>query len=516
MHIFLYGPSGSGKTITGEILAQDLALPYIDLDSEIEKISGVSISTLINDHGENYFRDLETDQLIKAIQLKESVITLGGGALLRKTNRELAEKTGEVVFLDADHDVLVSRLTNDEDKRPLLSGDLSKSLRALLAKRKRHYASFYNRVDATQAPEYVVSEIERTLGSFHLRAMGKGYDIRVQFDALHNIGTLIRQKGLEGPILLVSDENVASIYSTRVVCSLKQCGYSVQEHVFSAGEKYKTIDTVTSIWNACVAGGLERGSTILALGGGVVSDMVGFTAATYMRGCNWAALPTTVLAMVDACMGGKTGCDLPHGKNLIGAFYPPRLILADPVALSTLPDRDFLAGLAEVVKHSIISDPILFQLFSDDLNSIKKNIEPILCRGMAVKVNIVEEDPYEQSVRAVLNYGHTIGHALEVLSGYSLLHGEAVAIGMVAEAKMAEKISIAKQGLAEEIENVLKGLNLPTRIPKDINATALMQVMQKDKKKSSGELHFALPEKIGKVVFGIEIENLDSTLEEIR
>ena len=212
----------------------------------------------------------------------------------------------------------------------------------------------------------------------------------------------------------------------------------------------------------------------------------------------------------------EAGCDLPRGKNLIGVFYPPRFILADPETLSTLPERDFLAGLAEVVKHGIISDPILFQLLSDNLSSIKKKIKPIICRGMAVKVKIVEEDPHEQGVRAVLNYGHTIGHALEVLSGYSLLHGEAVAIGMVVEAKMAEKLSIAKQGLAEEIENVLKGLGLPTRIPKNVNGTALMQVMQSDKKKSSGVLHFALPEKIGKVVYGIEIENLDSLLEEIR
>ncbi len=192
--------------------------------------------------------------------------------------------------------------------------------------------------------------------------------------------------------------------------------------------------------------------------------MAGFAAATYMRGIHWVGVPTTLLSMVDASLGGKTGFDLPQGKNLIGSFYPPKLVLADPQVLKTLPEAELISGLAEVVKHGIISDPELFDLCSRGLDWVKANLEEIVKRAMAVKIKIIEEDPYEKGFRAALNLGHTVGHAVELVSKFELRHGEAVSIGMVAEAKYAERKGLAKTGLAHVIADVLSDLGLPTSI----------------------------------------------------
>ena len=210
-----------------------------------------------------------------------------------------------------------------------------------------------------------------------------------------------------------------------------------------------------------MAAGLDRKSTFLALGGGVVSDLTGFAAATFMRGCNWAVLPTTLLSMADASIGGKTGFDLPEGKNLAGAFYPPCFVLADPRVLSTLPQRELRGGLAEVLKHGVIADPTLFELCAQGEVAVMQALPLVVKRAVSVKVNVIEQDPYEHSIRAALNFGHTVGHAVELASAYSLQHGEAVAIGMAVETRLAEKLGIAPQGLAEQISTVLRDLGCP-------------------------------------------------------
>ena len=197
------------------------------------------------------------------------------------------------------------------------------------------------------------------------------------------------------------------------------------------------------LWKSFLENGLDRKSTVIALGGGVVGDMAGFAASTYMRGINWIAVPTTLLSMVDASLGGKTGFDLPEGKNLIGAFYPPKLVLADPSLLLTLPERELRSGMAEVVKHGIISDPELFALCARGLDWVKNNLEEVVKRAMAVKIKVIEEDPYEKGFRAALNLGHTVGHAVELVSKFNLRHGEAIAIGMVAEAKYSARVGLA-------------------------------------------------------------------------
>jgi len=515
-HIYLYGPSGSGKSTVGAMLANDLDMQFVDLDARITEAADKDIPTIMDVQGEPHFRDLETEELRRLADEEPSVVSLGGGALVRKENRQFAEETGDIVFLDADIDVLIDRLKTDEEKRPLLDGNLGQSLGGLLEKRKEHYLSFEQRINANGELPETVKEIKLSLGRFRLKAMGGGYDLRIQEGIRHELGDHLRVLGLRRPVLLVSDENVMPLYGDAAVHSLEAAGYQTEKLSLPAGESHKTIQTVSSIWEAALAAGLERTSTIIALGGGVVSDLAGFAAATYMRGCNWVAVPTTVLAMVDASLGGKTGCDLPQGKNLAGAFYPPKAVLTDPHVLSTLPEREMLAGLAEVVKHGIISDPELFAMVSEGMDSIQNDLKNILCRGIAVKAEIIEEDPYEKGVRAALNYGHTIGHAVEALSGYSLLHGEAVSIGMAAEARISEKLGISDEGLAEEIIAVLRGLGLPTAIPAEMNSTELVKQMRTDKKKSGGIVRFALPERIGKVVTGVEIGEIENILEETR
>lgn len=512
MHIFLYGPSGSGKSTVGKVLAKSLNRSYLDLDAEIEIANGQSISQFMAERGEMAFRDLEKCMLQKAIEGEEKVIALGGGALLRDENRVLTESVGQVIFLEVDLFTLVERLEQDENQRPLLAGELKSKLTTLLESRQEHYGSFPLRVDASQSPKQVSWDIQRLLGCYHLRSMGTGYDVVVQEGGIDRLGEMLKTRNLSGPVLVISDTNVAPLYGEQVLKSLNVVGFSASQLDISAGELYKNIETVVSLWRGCLEAGLDRKSTIVALGGGVVGDLAGFTAATFMRGCNWVALPTTLLAMVDASMGGKTGFDLPEGKNLVGAFHPPRLVLADTNVLVTLPEREMRAGLAEVVKHGVIADPELFELCAQGWETILARLPFVVRRGMAVKIKVIEEDPYEQGIRAALNLGHTIGHAVELVSGFSLLHGEAVGIGMVAEARLAERLALAGQGLSAALEKTLIALGLPVDIPKDMGQAKLISAMKMDKKKRSGVVRFALPVDIGKVQIGVEVDDLEGVL----
>jgi shikimate kinase len=408
-HIFLYGPVGAGKSTVGKILARNLNLPFVDLDEVIEADAGMTIFQLMQQKGEAACRDRETTALkqITNENEKESVIALGGGALLREENRALVETNGQIVFLAAEINTLLRRLNSDSNKRPLLAGDLHDKLTELLARRKQHYDSFPVRLDADQPPEKLAWQIQVALGRFRLRAMGE-YDVVIE--GVEQLGGLLDQRGVQNPIL-VTDANVATFHAERIIETLRAVGFHPASLIVPPGEAYKTLDTVQQLWHGFLEHGLDRRSTVIALGGGVIGDLAGFAASTYMRGIRWVGAPTTLLAMVDASLGGKTGFDLPEGKNLIGSFYPPRLVLADPQMLKTLPDAEFISGLAEVVKHGILSDPELFDLCARGLDCVRDNLEHIVKRAMAVKIQVIEEDPYERGIRAALNLGHTVGHA---------------------------------------------------------------------------------------------------------
>jgi 3-dehydroquinate synthase len=293
--------------------------------------------------------------------------------------------------------------------------------------------------------------------------------------------------------------------------SLQEVGFSPKIITIPAGESSKTLETVQVLWQGFLEAGLDRGSTVVALGGGVVGDLAGFAASTYMRGIHWVCVPTTLLSMVDASLGGKTGFDLPRGKNLIGSFHPPRLVLSDPQMLQTLPEAEFLSGLAEVVKHGVIADPGLFHMCAQGIDHVRENLAPLVKQAMAVKIKIIEEDPYEKGMRAALNLGHTVGHALELASRFRLRHGEAVAIGMVAEAKLAERLSVAAPGMSDKVAGVLSRLGLPVRIPTDLPREEIIQAMKLDKKKHAAAIRFALPVQVGQVEL-VEVRDLDLVL----
>ncbi len=516
-HIFIYGPPGSGKSSVGQVLSRNLSLEFIDLDAEIETNSGMPISQIMEEWGEEGFRDIETSALKRVARSKPRVIALGGGSLLRPQNRAFAESRGTVVFLEADLQHLVVRLANDPTIRPLLEGPLEETLFMLLERRKEHYGSFKSRVTTKgKTPEQIAKNVQLVLGRYHIRGMGPSYDVLHPAGGFDGLVELLRQSGMGGPVAIVCDENVAPLYGQRLVSILREGGHGYTHPdliVIPAGEAHKNLETLQKLWWRFLNAGLGRKSTVIALGGGVVGDLTGFAAATFMRGVNWINIPTTLLSMVDASLGGKTGIDLPEGKNLVGAFHPPRLVLVNPFLLYTLPDAELRSGLAEVVKHGIIGDSRLFRMCSAGYEKVKANLSEVVRRGIAVKVRVIEDDPYEKGIRAALNLGHTVGHAVESVSGFSIRHGEAVSIGMVAEARLAERMGIAVEGLSARMAETLSALGLPTEIPDYLPREALIQSMFVDKKREKGTVRFALPADIGKVQVGVPISDLNVIFE---
>jgi len=497
-HIFLYGPPGTGKSTIGKILARSLSLPFVDLDNVVEEKAGMIISKIMKQQGESAFRGFETSALIDLEDEGESVVALGAGALLSDENRVFAQSHGRVILLMAKLEILLERLQNDSGKRPLLKGDLREKLTALLENRNEHYNSFPVIVHVDEKDiDQNAHHLQVVLGRHHLSAMGE-YDAVVQSNGIEQLGEMLNSYGLQNPII-VTDENVARFHAEKVVDVLNKSGYKPKVITIPAGEEYKKLDTVSGLWKSFLEAGLDRKSTAIALGGGVLGDLTGFAASTYMRGISWVAVPTTLLSMVDASLGGKTGFDLPEGKNLIGAFYPPKLVLADPQMLKTLPEAELISGMAEVVKHGIISDPELFNLCSRGLDWVKNNLEEVVKRAMAVKIQVIEKDPYEKGFRAALNLGHTVGHAIELVSKFKLRHGEAIAIGMAAEAKYAARIGLADAGLVEAVAESLKALGLPVQIPEEMPHDEIIRAMRVDKKKNAKAIRFALPVEIGKV-----------------
>jgi shikimate kinase/3-dehydroquinate synthase len=499
-HIFLYGSAGAGKSTIGENLARSLNLPFVDSDRVIESIVGIAIPELTEKHGMETVRDFETKAIKKIIDDKDeaSVVALGGGALLREENRSLVEKSGKVILLSATYETLFERLQEDVNKRPILAGDLKSKLASYLEGRAEHYASFPLKIEVdNKSIEQIIHEAKISLGHHHLSAMGE-YDVIVGDIASH-------LPSLQNA-LIVTDENVAK-YHTQTIKNLK-----IKSITIPAGEEHKNLETVHHLWKSFLEHGLDRKSTVIALGGGVIGDITGFAASTYMRGIDWIAVPTTLLSMVDASLGGKTGFDLPEGKNLIGAFHPPKLVLADTRFLETLPERELISGMAEVVKHGIISDPELFKLCNNALDWVKDNVEEIVKRAMAVKIKVIEEDPYEKGFRSALNLGHTVGHAVELVSKFNLRHGESIAIGMMAEARYSAQIGLADKSVVEAIEATLKNLGLPTQIPDEMPREEIIKAMRVDKKKNAKSIRFALPVEIGKVEL-VDVSDLESVLE---
>lgn len=351
------------------------------------------------------------------------------------------------------------------------------------------------------------------------------YPILIGRGGLAELGERLLERGFKRNtrLLLVSNADVAGPYGPGLERSLHQAGFLVESLVIPAGEAEKTPASIALIHDAAYAHQLERGSLIVALGGGVVGDMAGFAAATWLRGIAVAQVPTTLLAMVDAAIGGKTGVNHPGGKNLIGAFHQPRLVLVDPDTLETLPEREFRAGLAEVIKYGVIGDPVLFEALEakGELHSLgavgPSLLLQILKRSASAKARVVAADEREGNLRAILNYGHTLGHVVETLSGYSqFLHGEAVAIGMAAAGWLSLELGLWTRADHERQLQLIRQAGLPIASP-SFAAEAVQQCLLRDKKVRDGRVRFVLPTGIGAVVIrddvaiGAAIEALRAT-----
>ena len=304
---------------------------------------------------------------------------------------------------------------------------------------------------------------------------------------------------------IITDSNVGPLFAERVAASFEDQN-SASVLTISAGETHKTRDSWATLTDQLSSTGYGRDTTIIALGGGMVGDLAGFVAATYMRGLPLVHVPTSLLAMVDSAHGGKTGVDTIGGKNLVGAFHPAAAVFVDPEVLATLPLREFQSGLAEILKHGVVKDAQYFTDVVAELPGLLSQsgvsgdtLARLIVRSVEIKTEIVARDEREHGLRKILNFGHTLGHGIEAASGYSLLHGEAVAIGMCAEARAAERAGIAEAGTAEAVRKAVCLAGLPTALPLDVGVERVMQLAGADKKKRSGGIEYALPERVGRM-----------------
>ncbi len=444
-NIYLYGPPGSGKSTLGKFLAEALCLQKIDTDELVVELEGRNIPDIFQTDGEAAFRAAEKRALAEAIERAGdgAVIALGGGTLLDDENRARCEATGTVICLEAPApEELERRLNSAPGSRPL--GNRAES-------RAAHYASFPVRLAAFfKMPDSLVM-------------VGSG---------------ISKIPGL--PERIVIDSQVQKLW-----------GDQIGEPVAGvpSGEINKTPETVCRLWSAFARCGTGRKNRIVSYGGGVTGDLAGFAAATWMRGIDWVNVPTTLLSAVDASTGGKTGCDLPEGKNLAGAFHAPRLVIVDAEFLTTLPERELRSGRAEMIKHEIISG----KLHPASPSGIPSAAE--IAENLSVKIGIVQSDPFERTGRRILlNCGHTVGHALEKISGYGAIsHGEAVAVGCVEEARLAVRMGLADAGWPDELAARFSAAGLPVALPPGTDFDALVPDMRGDKKRDGDKVVFALP-----------------------
>ncbi|WP_414755011.1 3-dehydroquinate synthase [Anabaena sp. CCY 9910] len=340
----------------------------------------------------------------------------------------------------------------------------------------------------------------------------QSYEIAIAPASLDQIGQSLAGLKLGKKVLLVSNPTIFKHFGKVAVDSLEAAGFQVASYCLPAGERYKTLNSIQKLYDIALENRLERSSTMVALGGGVIGDMTGFAAATWLRGINVVQVPTTLLAMVDSAIGGKTGVNHPHGKNLIGAFHQPRFVLIDPQVLKTLPVREFRAGMAEVIKYGVIWDAELFKQLEqskrlDQLRYIKPELmDAILTRSCQAKADVVGKDEKEGGLRAILNYGHTVGHAVESLTNYRLLkHGEAVGIGMVAAGQIAVNLGLWQQADADRQNALIEKAGLPTKLPDGLDIEGIIEALQLDKKVKDGKVRFVLPTQIGVVTVTDEV-----------
>ncbi|MCC7365832.1 MAG: 3-dehydroquinate synthase [Dehalococcoidia bacterium] len=527
--ILLVGLSGSGKSTVGRLVAARLGWGFVDTDQLVEEAAGRPIPQIFSGEGEAAFRERERLAVEDAVSRHNVVIATGGGAPTHAGTREALGR-GFTVWLVVSPERAAARLAaNPEtEERPLLAGDPRTRLERLLADRKAFYELADAAVDVDSlTPEQAAAEIvrlwheerEHNTGSrrrfgaeaaerptaghgvaamVRTQAAGATYPVVVERGVLAELGAVCREQGLRGRAFVVTDTAVGPLFGEAVLGALHEAGYSTQAHAIPAGEEHKNLATVGTVFDWLLSHRVERSDFVVSLGGGVVTDLAGFAAATCLRGVDFVHVPTSLLAMVDASVGGKTGVDHAMGKNMIGAFAQPRAVVIDPAVLESLPRRQLVNGWAEVVKHGLILDAQLFA----DLEAVAGKPEAmidaaLIGRSVAIKAAVVSEDEREAGRRTLLNYGHTIGHAIEAVTGYSsYLHGEAVAVGMRVAGAMSVELGLLSAEEYERQQRVLRACGLPESAP-GLDSDAVIAATRSDKKVRAGSVRWVLLEGIG-------------------
>lgn len=522
--LFLSGFMATGKTSVGRLVAERTGRPFIDLDQRIEARAGKTVARIFADQGEAHFRKLERAELETLFSESETapgpVVALGGGALMPRDLRLRALDRAVVVTLEASP-AEVLRRTGSRSGRPLLdqqNGDTR--VRELLEQRSAAYAESHGCVPTDGRTPSEVAEAVRELWQRDGIAVAAGhasYAVEVGAGTLSGLSRLTARATGVG---VVTDDNVAPLHLAAAERALS--GRRASAIVLEAGERHKHIGSVERIWRALLESEADRKAYLVGLGGGVITDMAGFAASTFMRGIPWVGVPTTLLAMVDASVGGKTGVDLAMAKNAVGAFYQPSGVLCDVTLEATEPARGYVSALAEVVKTAIIGDPELFELLERDTARVRARdselVAEMVRRSVRVKARIVSEDERESGLRAVLNLGHTVGHALEAEAGFEgLTHGEAVSLGMVAALEIGEKLGGATPGaLRERTVRLLSALGLPVALERE-RLERSARLIGHDKKRAGKKLKFVVAHEVGRVdTTELDLAELRMTVERLR
>jgi shikimate kinase/3-dehydroquinate synthase len=516
-NLILTGFMGSGKDSVGMEIAKKTNLSFLSMDEFIVLKEKRTINDIFEKSGEEYFRKIEKQTLSQIKNIKNAVIATGGGVVKDKKNRETLSKIGKVIYLYTNLTAVKKRLESDKT-RPLIKNrdNIIKIYNERM--KKGIYESADLKIDTSAITPGKVSESilknlkiktnpqKQIMKKLIVKTESKEYPIYIGYDLFRKNNSQINRKIKSDKVAIISNPLVGSLYIKELEKILIEKGVKTTICIIPDGEKYKTFDTIKKIFDMLLKEKMDRSASIIALGGGVVGDLAGFAASTLKRGISLIHVPTSLIAQVDSSIGGKTGFDHPLGKNMIGTFYQPDMILIDIKKLLTLPEKEFRNGLAEVIKYGIANDLALFDILEKKqekiLNRDIELLEKIVTRCVRIKKGVVEEDEKEEKgIREVLNYGHTIGHIIEALSGYSKYsHGEAVAMGMVKEAELANKENLLAKKDFLRIKDLIKKYGLPISIPKNMNANKMRKYVEQDKKVRKGKIRLPVPTGIGKII----------------
>lgn len=520
--IFLTGLSGSGKSSVGRKVSELLHWDFIDTDTLLSERFGMPVGRILIELGEQEFRQMESEVLTLAARNECVVIATGGGAVISEANRALMRKHGLTVYLETSVETAWQRIqeqiqqTGKSTERPLVVGtDGQQRLMKLFLARKQWYEEaevcMNTDVDTLDTMSKRVVAYALTNGFLNISSqtpetitlqIGKvTSNAIVEWGGFHHLPQYLQSAGYSQRIFIVTDTGVGRLYSNLLLSLLRNAGFVPQIFTIPAGEASKSIWAWQQILDWLVEHKTERSEPIIALGGGVIGDLAGFVAATYHRGTPLIQIPTSLLAQVDSAIGGKTGVNHPSGKNLIGAFYQPELIIVDPALLLTLPERVYFEGWAEIIKYGMILDADLFETLEAHASSLQAIeatlLSKIITRCIQLKMDVVQRDERDGGLRNILNYGHTFGHALEVSTEYGFwLHGEAVAVGMEVAAQIAVARGLLTNEDALRQRELLQAFHLPINCP-GIDAASVVAKMQRDKKVRAGHTRWILPMRIG-------------------